>query len=256
MRVNEDQDFYYKFPKTCAMCDSTPLRRFFGTCPDCDTAAPFPPWIMGVLCMVCGWWHLRGIHENGFDQYSCHVTGELAEYDIGDASIPLDVAARHLSTRYEDVRAINPHKFAEFVGRIFREHFDCKVELAKRTRDGGKDLVCFSSDKGKFYVEVKNPRTSGKKVDLAIVQRFVGVLYQDKIHRGIIVSSSSYTRDAKTVERKLLNSKDMIELELRDHDDILAWLDVIRSKVSQEIEIARIMRFSPWGRADVEFVMT
>jgi len=255
MRAGEDRSFF-KLPESCAMCDSAPLRRFLGKCGTYATVAPYPPWVMGVLCRACGWWQLKGNYENSFDVYTCQFTGELAEYEIGDASVPLDIAARHLSTRYEDVRAIDPHKFSEFIGRIFREHFDCKVELTKRTRDGGKDLVCFGSDKGKFYVEVKNPRTAGKKIDLAIVQRFVGVLYQDKVNRGIIVSSSSYTRDAKVVGQKLVNSKDIIELELRDRDDILAWLDVIRSKVSEDIEIARIMRFSPWGHAELIFTMT
>lgn len=177
------------------------------------------------LCGLCGWWHLAYSENDSNDLPldRCNVTGELETFNLDGLDLPTAQLVAHLARHTDDVYYIHPWKLEDVVGKIYEDHFDCAVEMTKRTRDGGKDLICMDSEKRKFIIEVKR-YSPQRRVGIQMVDRFLGVLHREQLQRGIIVTTSGFTRDALAASRLLAGRKDQIELELHDADDLFSWL--------------------------------
>jgi restriction endonuclease Mrr len=95
------------------------------------------------------------------------------------------------------------------------------VELTLRTRDGGRDLFALRSDtfgKSLYLVECKRYAAS-RKVGVEVVRGLYGVLQADRATKGVIVTTSSYTKDAIEFATPL-----EYQLSLRDFEALKEWL--------------------------------
>lgn len=118
---------------------------------------------------------------------------------------------------FQDSRIIE-----EIVAEVF-SGFGYQVELTKRTRDGGKDIIALRKRDGnnkKILIECKH---WSNKINVKVIRELIGVaVTQGEMPTGIILATTSnFTRDAKKIS---LNSTIPIELELRDYNDILNWI--------------------------------
>lgn len=115
---------------------------------------------------------------------------------------------------------ITPRHFEEIIAEIFyRKGFD--VELTKTTRDGGKDIIAFSNHMGiplKYIIECKR-YARHRKVSLEVIHRLFGVKIANSANKGILVTTSNYTKDAM-----VFANNHLWDLELKDYNDILFWL--------------------------------
>ncbi len=96
------------------------------------------------------------------------------------------------------IYALSSLEFEELVGEILQRS-GFKVELTKRSRDGGKDIVA-SKDSlfghEKIAVECKRYNVENK-VGIDVVQRLFGVQESLSSTRGIIATSSFFTVPAR-----------------------------------------------------------
>ena len=130
----------------------------------------------------------------------------------------------YLAAHFDDVYSVSPRKLEIIVASIFKEHLECSVELTAATRDGGKDLVCMDTNNEKFVVEVKRYARQ-RKVGIGIIQRFAGVLLSEGVSKGVVVTTSDFTRDARQSAMRIVeNSGEILRLELKTERDLLAWL--------------------------------
>ena len=135
-------------------------------------------------------------------------------------SIPKLITA--LKSSPELVRKITPREFEEVVAEIFRSK-GFEVELTKRTRDGGKDIVAISkgaiSIKNKYFIECKR-HDEDNTVGVDIVRALQGVKNtKDGPNKTIIATTSFFASDArKFVENEATSKWDM---SLADYNDIL-----------------------------------
>jgi len=135
-------------------------------------------------------------------------------------NIELEVLAyfgRHPELMY----SLPPRKFEELVATIFRNNgFD--VELTPETRDGGVDI--FAVQKNGFggstlhLIECKR-YSPENKVGIGIVQRMLGVVEQHRATQGLIVTTSSFSREAEACAE---NSR--YRLDLNTYSDLSRWL--------------------------------
>lgn len=125
------------------------------------------------------------------------------------------------------VQKVGRHEFEDVVAEIFRKQ-GYKVEQTKKTRDGGKDIIVFSSDKlgieNKYFIECKHP-DEGNKVSVSLVREAYGVHNtKDGPIKTILVTTSRFTKDAQNFVSGEIRSP--WEFELKDFDDVIKWLKI------------------------------
>ena len=121
-----------------------------------------------------------------------------------------------------DWATVDPRNLEEVVAELF-DGFGYVVELTKRTRDGGRDVIAVRHSHikdDKYLIECKKWRD---KVGVSLVREFLGVGVAEPNSGLIMVSTSGFTRDAH-----LLAKQEQVRwlLELKDRDDVDQWIQM------------------------------
>ncbi|AAO10816.2 restriction endonuclease [Vibrio parahaemolyticus] len=120
---------------------------------------------------------------------------------------------------------LEPRQFEEVTAEIFRDK-GFEVELTKRTRDGGKDVIAFHKDqlgiRSKYIIECKHYADTNK-VGVDIVRALYGVKNsRSGGNVGIIVTTSTFTSGAREfIENEATTN---LDLTLADKEQLLEWL--------------------------------
>ncbi|WP_457445158.1 restriction endonuclease [Roseateles sp. P5_E4] len=151
---------------------------------------------------------------------------ESAKFEIAVASPFLFSDVEHEVLAYfgrhpELLHSLPPRKFEELVAAVFRQN-GFSVELTPETRDGGIDIIAIQksglSGSSLHLIECKRylPHNT---VGIGIVQRLLGVVEQHKATKGIVVTTSSFTRDAVLVAESAQH-----RLVLNEYSKLASWL--------------------------------
>lgn len=120
---------------------------------------------------------------------------------------------------------LTPRQFEEIVAELF-ERKGFSVDLTKRTRDGGKDIIAIHCDafgiKNKYFIECKHYSDSNK-ISVDVIRSLYGVKNtKEGPNKAILVTTSTFTPDArKFVQNEALSSWD---LTLVDGQQFIEWL--------------------------------
>jgi hypothetical protein len=169
--------------------------------------------------------------ENSWDDSIPVPPNFFPHYSIFDLDIPhegmtiidvgtainqrlLDYFRRHPTRLHE----LSPRQFEELIAQLFDE-FGFDVELTKQTRDGGKDIVAIkhNTTRDKYLIECKR-YANETRVGIEIVQRMYGVVHLEHAFRGIIVTTSTFTRPANEIIKSNWALKGV------DFDGLTRWL--------------------------------
>ncbi|WP_287463911.1 restriction endonuclease [Accumulibacter sp.] len=134
-----------------------------------------------------------------------------------------DINARllqELARRPQLVHDLDPRKFEELVAKLLEDQ-GCDVTLTKRTRDGGYDLL------GRMKVGPANliflaeckKYSPQNKVGVEVVRGLYGVTEIQKANLGLIITTSTFTKDAH--EEKLRIGP---RIDLKEYSDLCSWL--------------------------------
>lgn len=115
---------------------------------------------------------------------------------------------------------VHPRKFEEIVAELF-SYRGWQVELTGQTRDGGRDIIAISNIHGFPFRCLVECKRYGKKrpVGIEFIRSFYEVIEEEKANKGIMVTSSYYTRDAKQHQTKKGTRLDLVE-----HQGIVNWV--------------------------------
>jgi len=131
-----------------------------------------------------------------------------------------DEVIQYLARHPELLHDLNPRRFEELIAELFaKEGF--AVALTQRTRDGGKDIYALKNDKfGKslYLIECKRYATTNK-VGVETVRGLYGVVTAENATKGIIATTSSFTKGALDFASPL-----QYKLSLRDFEALKEWL--------------------------------
>jgi len=115
---------------------------------------------------------------------------------------------------------LSGREFEILIADVLKKHgFD--VFLTATTRDHGRDIIAVSSTLGirtKYLIECKR-YAQRRKVDIGIVQRLFGVVASENANKGVVVTTSSFSSDARHFA-----AQHPWQLELRELSDVLAWI--------------------------------
>lgn len=126
-----------------------------------------------------------------------------------------------------DLRTIDRRHFEEVVAEIW-SGFGYEVELTKRTRDGGKDVVAVRRREvnTRFLIECKRP-DPGNKIAVSTVRELYGVKGDFGANKAILATTSYLTGPAQEfVDRHPW------ELEARDFEGLMEWIRAYLSRKS------------------------
>lgn len=149
--------------------------------------------------------------------------GLLLQVDLTEIN---DELIQYLAQHPEKMHEMNPRKFEELVAALFRaKGYD--VELTPPTRDGGFDMRAFHcSSIGTFLTLIECKRYGPKRpVSVDVVRGLYGVTADAGANAGLIVTTSSFTKDARSFQ-----DKNKYRLQLADHAKLQAWLNEHKTK--------------------------
>jgi hypothetical protein len=133
---------------------------------------------------------------------------------IEEPLMEMEYLPEPLRSVYEEI-LLNPNsvydlaswEFEELVADVFcSKGFNANV--TQRTRDGGRDIIATCEVGGitySTYFECKK-QALHCPVGVEIVRELYGVIERDRVDKGVIVTSSYFTKDAKK-EAKLYNGR-------------------------------------------------
>ncbi len=153
------------------------------------------------------YWNLDISQSQAFSQI-IEVTGHAAQ----------NLLAR-LDLHPELLRETNRRLFEELVAEIF-DGFGYEVELTKRTRDGGKDIIALKTIDSiclRYLIECKRP-DQGNAVTVSTVRELLGVSADDPATKSLLVTTTSFTKDAKA-----LIDRHQWRLEGKEYNDVILW---------------------------------
>lgn len=121
------------------------------------------------------------------------------------------------------VYSIDSRKFEELIAHIFSIH-GFMVELTKKTRDGGRDIIAIKSDLNirlKYLIECKR-YSANNPVNVELVRALYGVQMQEGANKSVLATTSRFTPDAK----EFANKQNTTEwgMDLKDISDIRQWI--------------------------------
>jgi len=124
------------------------------------------------------------------------------------------------------MRELEPRKFEELVAELFR-NMGYTVELTPRSRDGGLDIIAIDrSDLGSALTLIECKRYSASnRVGVEVVRGLYGVVEQQRATRGLIATTSFFTKDAMAFRDSV-----QYRLALADFDQITQFLHEWKSQ--------------------------
>jgi hypothetical protein len=143
--------------------------------------------------------------------------GLVVQVDLAEINAEL---VRYLAQHPEKMYELNPRKFEELVAELFRaKGYD--IELGRGTKDGGIDIRAFlRNDVGALLTLIQCKRHfAHNKVNVDVVRGLYGVVNRDDASCGMIVTTSTFTRDARSEQQRLEH-----RIHLADYTNLTKWL--------------------------------
>lgn len=110
-------------------------------------------------------------------------------------------------------------------------NFGYTVEFTRQTADGGRDIIAILHSQSRFRCLIECKRYSeSNKVGITAVQRLHGVVQSENANKGLLVTTSSFTKPARR-----FMAKTPWLLEGQDLDGIVKWL-----KENDKAEMLRV----------------
>lgn len=127
----------------------------------------------------------------------------------------------YVSKNSDAVFRMSPREFEYLIASIFRE-FGFEAELTPESNDNGVDIIALRNDRviGTDTILIECKRYAPEnKVGIGVVQRLFGAVSEFQANKGIVVTTSTFTKKAQKTAQRSLN-----KIELRDMNNIRDWI--------------------------------
>lgn len=155
--------------------------------------------------------------------YNFHICESRGCSYVVEPGVEMEYIPEPVLSVYEEILR-NPNimydleswEFEEFVADVFRQ-YGFKADVTQRTRDGGKDIIAQFEMGGVQYTTYFECKQYSQKrpVGVNVVRELYAVMSKDRVDKGVIVTTSYFTREA-IAEASLLNGR----IKLIDYDEL------------------------------------
>lgn len=159
--------------------------------------------------------------EGAYNSHICESAG-CTYIDEPSAEMNYDLPEEVLSIyevilqNPEYIYNLEPCEFEEFVADVFRR-IGFNAEVTQKTHDGGKDIVATFEKGGVLYTTYFECKrySPDRPVGVEIVRELYAVMEMERVDKGVIVTTSHFTRGA-VAEAQKLNGR----IQLIDFDEL------------------------------------
>lgn len=125
-------------------------------------------------------------------------------------NINIEKVVRNRDTIYK----LTSREFEELVAQVF-ENNGYNVMLTPETRDGGCDILATYEVNGLSFMIIIECKKYGKKnkVGISLVRSLLGVQKDQNANKGVLVTSSTFTRGAVSFAKKQNKLIDLIDID-------------------------------------------
>lgn len=130
---------------------------------------------------------------------------------------------KDLSTNPERLYSVSPRHFERIVDELLQRH-GFQVHLTPASRDGGRDILAMNRTplgEHLYLVECKR-YAKYRPVGVNVVRSLYGVLLQERATAAVLVTTSTFTRDAV-----LFASKVQYQMALKDFSALQQWIHAV-----------------------------
>lgn len=135
--------------------------------------------------------------------------------------------------KYKD----DPTMFEDWFGKFLKLKGYKDIFVTPPQADGGKDVIATDKNGQTVYIECKlwDPKNWDINVGRPIAQKLVGAMYGDGISRGMIVTTTEITNEAKEYIKKVESRG--IKVQLIDGEGLMESLyDLREVKLKEMVE--------------------
>jgi hypothetical protein len=164
-----------------------------------------------------------------FPEPKIHIPDKRIITELSDINSTIPKLIHLIQQNNSHIYKISSREFEEIIAEVFRRQ-GFGVELTKRTRDGGKDIIAIQRDsmgiETRYFIECKKFAPENK-VDVGIVRALYGVHSGNGgPNKSIIATTSSFTSEAICFANE--GSRSKWDMDLRDINDVLGWISSYR----------------------------
>lgn len=203
-RVQHTFDFYGK----CAKCGNDMSFRIIGY--------EYPVGALEYQDKASNGCSLESVPRIEPEYYDFYVPPDCESWVADDVARLIDL----IKSNRDYVYSLTSRQFEEFVAEVFRRN-GYTTELTPPARDGGKDVIATINNGGVsicLYIECKL-YDRNDPVGVGIVRKAAGVRGHDRVNKAIVVTTSRYTKPARTFAEEENHL-----IQLMDLDDLLRML--------------------------------
>jgi restriction system protein len=159
------------------------------------------------------------------DLYDIKQQAGIDDEEIERASKPVILTVgndimKRLKKEPMEVYTLSTRQFEILIADLLRD-MGYEVTLTKATRDGGADILAsIKNDLGKFLYLIDAKKYSEKnKIGVDMVRTLLGTLADYRASSAMLVTTSSFTKDARAMEKK-----HEWQLALHDYIKVAEWI--------------------------------
>jgi len=153
-----------------------------------------------LACALCGWWFA---YSEAYDS-SCGSTPDFAVHVVSATGAALEtyafpdhqalaVLGDEIDRHMTGAGSSTAWAAMEDATAAVLRSFGYNVRATARSKDGGVDMVLDHRSDASVFVQVKH---SKNKVGVGVIRELIGTMVLEGAHKGLLVTSSSFTEAA------------------------------------------------------------
>lgn len=175
---------------------------------------------------------VREVHSAALD-FDPAPNGDAARLERFDADEPTaqqklyvrqfsDELVSELARRPELMQSMDWRVFEQLIAEVY-ERMGCRVELTAPTKDGGRDVLAWvDAPEGPLLSVIETKRNApDRPVGVEIVRALYGVVMSEGANRGVLVTTSYFSPDARQFSKQATRHNDLV-LKLSDFEALTA----------------------------------
>jgi restriction system protein len=200
-------------------------------------------------CEKCGWWeyyfysYIDDDSDLGLNYKDWELTVNsaiLREFEVGSNLVPIEALKGYIRKREDEIFHIHHKKMEELVASVFRNHYDCDVQVVGKSNDGGVDLILINSDE-LTIVQVKRRTDRRKTESVKEIRDLIGATLLADSRKCIFVTTSDHFSESAIRARDCSLTKSIVDsFELYDFSGFMSTLNLY--KTDQERTWLRMLK--------------